>query len=120
LQKEKTYQWYKIAESLSDIVFASNQIAEITVAGKKICLVNQSHAVQACYARCPHAGGNFADGYIDALGNLVCPLHRYKFNTQTGKNVSGEGYFLKTYPVQIRDNGVYIGIEQNNFLNWLK
>ena len=61
---------------------------------------------------CPHAGGVFADGHIDAMGNIVCPLHHYKFSMQTGRNVTGEGYALKTYEVAVKEDGVYIGMEE--------
>ena len=48
-----------------------------------------------------------------ALGNVVCPLHRYRFNLQTGRDVTGEGYYLKIYPVEIPEEGVFIGIEES-------
>jgi nitrite reductase/ring-hydroxylating ferredoxin subunit len=49
-----------------------------------------------------------AAGWIDPLGNVVCPLHRYKFNIINGRNTTGEGYYLKTYPLRIDENGVYV------------
>jgi 3-phenylpropionate/trans-cinnamate dioxygenase ferredoxin subunit len=52
-----------------------------------------------------------ADGYIDAKGNAVCPLHHYKFSLQSGRNVSGEGYLMKTFPIEIRNDGVWIGMK---------
>jgi 3-phenylpropionate/trans-cinnamate dioxygenase ferredoxin subunit len=70
--------------------------------------------LKACAAKCPHAGARMAEGYIDALGNIVCPLHRYKFSLSGGRNVSGEGYFLKTYAVEERADGIYVGIEEKN------
>jgi 3-phenylpropionate/trans-cinnamate dioxygenase ferredoxin subunit len=57
--------------------------------------------------------GNAREGYIDALGNVVCPLHRYKFDLKNGRNISGEGYYLKNWPVEIREDGVYVGIEES-------
>jgi 3-phenylpropionate/trans-cinnamate dioxygenase ferredoxin subunit len=41
----------------------------------------------------------------------VCPLHRYRFSLANGRNTSGEGYFLKTYPVKEDDDGVWVGLE---------
>jgi nitrite reductase/ring-hydroxylating ferredoxin subunit len=51
-----------------------------------------------------------AEGFIDASGNIVCPLHHYKFHLKNGYNVSGEGYKIKVYKVEQRDNGVFIGL----------
>ncbi len=102
--------WHKIAESMAEIEFSANNLAELEVNGKKICLGKHDDKLFACTQKCPHAGGILADGYIDALGNLVCPLHRYKFNPQNGRNISGEGYFLKTFLVEAREDGVFINL----------
>lgn len=67
--------------------------------------------------KCPHASGIMTDGYIDAQGQVVCPVHRYRFNMQNGRNTSGEGYYLKTYLAEQRPDGIYIGIEQKGW--WL-
>jgi len=49
-----------------------------------------------------------ADGFVDGMGQVVCPLHRYRFNIKNGRNTSGEGYYLKTYPLEQRADGIYI------------
>jgi 3-phenylpropionate/trans-cinnamate dioxygenase ferredoxin subunit len=118
--KEKKYQWHKVADSIDDINFPSNSIANIEVAGKSICVALHRNNLSAFTQKCPHAGGNLSNGFLDAQGNIVCPLHRYKFSVQNGRNTSGEGYFLKTFPIQIRKEGIFIGFEENNFFNWLK
>ena len=110
-----TITWHKIADSLKEIDFASNGLTEIDVNGKRICLSLHNNTILACTAKCPHAGGTLAEGYLDASGNIVCPLHRYKFNMQTGRNISGEGYYLKTYAAEIRADGIYIGVEQRSW-----
>ena len=117
---DKKYSWHKISDSLDELSFTSNGLAQLEIAGKIICLSRQGDQLSACTAKCPHAGGILADGYVDPLGNIVCPFHRYKFNLKTGRNISGEGYFLKIFPVEMRPDGIYIGFEQNNFFNWLK
>ncbi len=119
MSKER-YSWHKIALSVSEIDFESNRLTTIEVAGKKICLSMYNDTAHACAHKCPHAGGILADGYIDALGNIVCPVHRYKFNIQNGCNTSGEGYYLKTFPIEIRSDGVFVGIADNNFFGLLK
>ncbi len=85
------------------------------MAGEKlVCMALVKDQLKACAAKCPHAGAQMAEGYIDGLGNIVCPLHRYKFSLSGGRNVSGEGYFLKTYAVEERADGIYVGIEEKN------
>src|SRR5438045_3715106 len=100
--------WIKIAESIAELPFLNNGIAELEVAGKRICVANYKGQLYAFASKCPHASGPLADGFIDALGNIVCPLHRYKFCLRNGHNVSGEGYYLKHWLVSVWADGVYI------------
>jgi nitrite reductase/ring-hydroxylating ferredoxin subunit len=117
---DKKYTWHKIAETLAEIPFLANGLTELDIKGKKICLALHNESLYACAHKCPHAGGSMTNGYTDAAGNIICPLHRYKFSLQNGRNTSGEGYFLKTFPVQIREDGIYIAFEESNLFGWLK
>ena len=100
----------KIAEHPNELNFASNGLAEVNVNGKKVCVARVNDQLFACAAACPHAGARMANGTVDALGNIVCPLHRYKFSMVNGRNVSGEGYHLKTWKVEWREDGVWIDL----------
>ena len=97
---DKKYKWYKIVDSLDEILFSENGLAECDINGKKFCLSFFKEQLCATSLKCPHAAGNLSNGYLDTSGNIVCPVHGYKFSLQTGKNISGEGYYLKTYPVE--------------------
>ena len=115
MDSDKNYTWYKLADNLAELHFPESGLLETTINDKKICLSLYKEALFACAAKCPHAGGIMADGYIDALGNIVCPIHRYKYSLQNGRNTSGEGYYLKTYPVEQREDGIYIGMVKTGF-----
>jgi nitrite reductase/ring-hydroxylating ferredoxin subunit len=115
---EKKYTWHKIADHINEINFAGNNIAVVEVKGKQICIARFNETAFAFAYKCPHAGGILADGHIDALGNIVCPLHRYKYNMQNGRNVTGEGYYLRNWPVELREDGVYVGMETGGFFDW--
>ena len=118
---EKKTIWHKVANHPNEIDFTQNNIGLAEVKGKSICIGKYREGLFAFAYKCPHAGGILADGYIDVLGNVVCPLHRYKYNLQNGRNVSGEGYFLKHWPVELREDGVYVGMEETGGLfGWLK
>lgn len=112
------FDWHKIADEKEEISFAPNGIAVMEAAGKKFCVSSIEGNLYAFAFRCPHASGFLADGWIDALGNLVCPLHRYRYNIKNGRNISGEGYYLPVYPVECRENGVFIGFKKVGFLGW--
>ena len=113
---QKEYNWYKLGDSLEEFAFSGAGLTEYQVNGKIICLGLHKGTLYGCAAKCPHASGNLADGYIDALGNIVCPIHRYKFNLQNGRNTSGEGYYLKQYPIEMRADGIFIGFGEDNII----
>jgi 3-phenylpropionate/trans-cinnamate dioxygenase ferredoxin subunit len=113
--------WHKIADHINEINFAENNIAVVDLNGKKICIGKFNNMVFAFAYKCPHAGGFLSDGFIDATGNIVCPLHRYKYDMKNGRNTSGEGYYLKTWPVEMREDGVYVGMQTGGGLfGWFK
>lgn len=114
----KQLNWHTVALSVNEIAFNQQGMATITVDGKKITLANWQNNLYAFAHKCPHAGGIMSQGFIDALGNVVCPLHRYKFCMENGRNVTGEGYKLITYPIQINNNGIQIGISSQNWFGF--
>jgi nitrite reductase/ring-hydroxylating ferredoxin subunit len=112
-------RWIKISDSIEEIDFGDNNLAEVDADGKKICLGRREGELFAFSYKCPHAGGYLSEGYVDALGNVVCPIHRYKFCMKNGRNVSGEGYYLKHWPVEVREEGVFVGMEKNKLFGLL-
>jgi 3-phenylpropionate/trans-cinnamate dioxygenase ferredoxin subunit len=120
MQAQKKYKWHKIADNINEFDFAENNLIEIDVAGKTICIAKGKENIFACTNKCPHAGGTICEGFIDPLDNVVCPMHHYKFNLKNGRNVSGEGYYLKIFPVEIKHTGVFIGFDEGGLLSRLK
>jgi 3-phenylpropionate/trans-cinnamate dioxygenase ferredoxin subunit len=87
---------------------ANATITELPVGDRKVCLLRKDGKLFAFAATCPHAGGRFCDGWIDAMGRVVCPEHKYRFNPANGYNTSGEGYKLKTYPVKEEEGRIFV------------
>ncbi len=111
-------KWHKIADHRNELAFADNNLAVAVAGGKKICIGKYQDKLFAVAQKCPHAGGLLAHGYIDAQGRIVCPLHRYKFDLLNGRNVSGEGYYLRHWPVEERSDGVYVGLAATTLFGW--
>ena len=61
-----------------------------------------------------------SEGFLDKNENIVCPIHRYIFNFENGRDITGEGYYLKIYPVEVNEGGIFLGIEEGGFFSWLK
>lgn len=58
--------------------------------------------------RCPHQGGPLGEGSIEK-GLLRCPWHGYDYCPLTGRSAFGDS--VPTFPVEVREDGVYVGIE---------
>ncbi|WP_346237665.1 Rieske (2Fe-2S) protein [Niabella insulamsoli] len=106
----KDFTWHLIALHPNELEFNEENLAEIKVAGRHLCVAKFDNKLFACATKCPHAAAPLKNGYVNVQKQIVCPLHRYKFNLDNGRNVSGEGYFLKTYPVEEREDGWYVGL----------
>jgi len=111
MPNKESYSWFKI-ESLD---LAIGNLTTIKAGKKDICLAHIKDGFYAVGNRCPHASGSLGSGYIDTKGNVVCPLHRYKFDLKTGKNNSGEGYYVKTYPIKEEKGDLYVGVPNRKF-----
>jgi nitrite reductase/ring-hydroxylating ferredoxin subunit len=102
-------EWKLITDAPLSLGWAENNMVELEVDGRAFTLGKKANEYFAFASKCPHASGRMAQGYINPLGQVVCPLHRYCFDMKNGRNTSGEGYFLKTYPIELREEGLFIG-----------
>lgn len=94
-----------------------NPLREVKVAGRRVLLVRRGADIFAMSAKCPHAGGPLAEGFLDENGCVVCPWHRFSFAPETGTTDSG-GYFADTYELQILPQAVKIAIPKKKWWQW--
>ncbi len=81
-----------------------------------ICLSHFDGQWAAMDNHCPHQGGPLGEGTIergvDDACWIRCPWHGWDFDPLTGKPPGGhEDSGQKTYPVEVRDGEVFIGLE---------
>lgn len=110
----KIYNWHKI-EGITFPALEENKLTETFVAERRVGLLKRNNTVYAFSATCPHAGVNLCDGWIDPLGRIVCPEHKYRYDPTNGRNTSGEGYKLVTYPVEVREDEIFVGLTPNPY-----
>lgn len=101
------YNWHK-ADILTTAL-EENKLQEVQAGEKRVGLLRRGENIHAFAATCPHTSAPLCEGWLDARGHIVCPLHKYRFDPVNGRNTTGEGYKLKTYPVELRGNEIYIG-----------
>ena len=51
---------------------------------QEVTLLEEGGRVHGIQTACPHGGGRLGDGVVDG-DQVVCPLHRWRFDLNTGK-----------------------------------
>lgn len=98
--------WHKAldADELPD-----GRVTSVTIGAQTVCLTHYEGQYAALDNRCPHQGGPLGEGSIEN-GLLRCPWHGWDFCPLTGK-APGYDDGVEVYPVEVRDDGVYVGLE---------
>ena len=109
MSESKTGQWHK-ALALDDL--AEGRVKTVTLGVTSICMTHHQGQYGALENRCPHQGGPLGEGSIER-GHLRCPWHGWDYCPLSGVPPEG-GYddAIETYPVEVRDDGVYVEIPQ--------
>jgi len=78
---------------------------EYEVCGETVAIFRERQgSLYAVQAHCPHKGGALADG-IGGAGQVICPLHGFKFELASGQPLGHTCSPLRTYSVQVNDAG---------------
>jgi len=111
--KKKT-TWYKLFESVTaaNTRIAEGRVTTILINNKKICVAHTKEGFFAMQDKCPHNGSSLGNGFCTEQNSVVCPVHRYSFDLKTGRATSGGGDAARTYPLETREDGIYIGFEK--------
>lgn len=92
------------------------RVKTVTARTHYICLSHFDGKWAAMDNHCPHQGGPLGEGSIekgvDGKCWIRCPWHGWDFDPITGAPPGGhEDTGQKTYPVEVRDGEVFIGLE---------
>lgn len=111
---KKEIKWYKVFDSIAaaELQVGLNTAQTIIVRNKKICFARTLQGLFAVNDKCPHNGASLGNGYCTAENSIVCPLHRYHFDLKSGRAKSGLGDVVDTYPVDVRADGIYVGLKE--------
>ncbi len=103
--------WHKIAET-GDLPVGRVKTVSVQQGDtvRSFALTNVDGCYSALDNACPHQGGPLGEGSIEN-GCLRCPWHGWDFDPVTGKPPGGYDDGVDTFPVEQRDDGVYIGLE---------
>lgn len=79
----------------------------VTTAGVDLVLIRRGGDVSALYGRCAHRGALLADGHVED-GAVVCDVHGWRYNVETGISPINPSVALATFPAWVSDGAVYI------------
>jgi thiamine pyrophosphate-dependent acetolactate synthase large subunit-like protein/nitrite reductase/ring-hydroxylating ferredoxin subunit len=101
-----TTVWLK---ALEPDELAEGRVKAVTCVRTTLCMTHYDGKYGALDNRCPHQGGPLGEGSIEN-GLLRCPWHGWDYDPLTGK-APGFDDGVATYPVEEREDGIYVGFE---------
>jgi len=109
MNKNKKLIWHKVLENITDL--PEGRVMTVTAGHTGIALTHFEGKISALSNKCPHQGGPLGEGSIEN-GMLRCPWHGWDYHPCTGKPPGGYDDGIPTYVVEVREDGIYIGIEE--------
>ncbi|MDH5368238.1 MAG: Rieske 2Fe-2S domain-containing protein [Cyclobacteriaceae bacterium] len=104
--------WIKIFDSLDIAVkTVPHQSSKLLIiGGRKICLTNIKGEFFALDDKCPHRGASLSEGIVNYLGEVICPLHEYRFSSKTGCETDNKCGDAVVFKIKIEKEGLFIVI----------
>ncbi len=106
---EQPLDWHKVLDSAEEL--PEGRVVSVTAGHTNICLTHHQGKFCGLDNRCPHQGGPLGEGSIEN-GLLRCPWHGWDFDPHTGQSPGGHDDSIITFPIDVRDDGVYVGVPQ--------
>ena len=103
-----TNAWHKVLE-LDQL--PEGRVTTVTVGTQTLCMTHHDGEYGALDNACPHQGGPLGAGSIEN-GLLRCPWHGWDYHPCTGL-APGFDDGVETFPLEIRDDGVYVSLQQD-------
>ena len=96
---------YRTVARLEDLPDVGGK--EVEVDGKRICLFKHDGEVFATAALCPHKGVPLAVGCVEN-GAVICAMHGWEFDLETGNCRNVPGNEVKTYGLRVNEGEVQL------------
>ncbi|MDJ0754846.1 MAG: thiamine pyrophosphate-binding protein [Ardenticatenaceae bacterium] len=100
--------WFRVGPA---DMLVKGRVTTVQAGHHTICLSRDEQGYGAISNRCPHQGGPLGDGFLEN-GFVVCPWHAYEYDPKTGRPPGGYDDHVPAYAVEIREDGLYVGVEE--------
>jgi nitrite reductase/ring-hydroxylating ferredoxin subunit len=108
------YTWHKVFASAAEAKeqIPQRKLRQLVLGGRTICFAHTASGFFALDDACPHLGYSLSKGTTNYLNEVICPWHSYRFGMQDGRECEFRTRKAVVHPVEVRDDGVYVGIAQ--------
>lgn len=102
---------FQLGNSVSEVfeMLPDSRIKKVKLGSREIGIVRIGERVFGFNAYCPHRGASLIQGTIHTE-EIICPLHHYRFELQSGQVKAGDCADLETFPCNLSDKGLIITI----------
>ena len=87
------------------------QAKRVVIGDLKICLARFENHFFAIQDACPHSKASLSEGIVNPRGEIICPLHSYCFDLNTGREFQQQTNDAEVWKVKEDGEGIYIEIE---------
>jgi nitrite reductase (NADH) small subunit len=101
-------KWYRVGDR-ADVPPREGRV--VRIGARDIAVFNLGDRYVAVDNRCPHKGGPLADGIV-AGHTIVCPLHAWKIDLETGgvERPSGANACVARYDVRVVEGAIVVRV----------
>lgn len=100
---------FQLGNSISDVfeMLPDSRIKKVRLGNREIAIVRIGERIYGFATFCPHRGASLIQGTIHS-GEIICPLHHYRFELQSGRSKAGDCSDLETFPCRLSEEGLKI------------
>src|SRR3954466_2950585 len=106
---ETVLTWHRVLADPAEL--PEGRVRTVAAGHRSVALTHHDGQFGALDNRCPHQGGPLGEGTIEN-GLLRCPWHGFDYCPLTGDAPSEFGDSVPAYEVEVRDDGVYVGVPE--------
>src|SRR3954466_9841269 len=106
---ETVLAWHRVLDDPAEL--PEGRVRTVVAGHRSVALTHYDGQFGALDNRCPHQGGPLGEGTIEN-GLLRCPWHGFDYCPLTGDAPSEFGDSVPAYQVEVRDDGVYVGVPE--------
>ncbi len=101
-------RWFKVCRT-NDL--KAGDAASITLYARPYAVFNVDGRLYGMDGGCAHMKANLAVGSL--YGNIIeCAMHGWEYDVTTGECLTIPGICLRTFPVKVEDDHIWIDIEE--------